>query len=100
MSDTRTLDQNARLHAIDPERGLEMKRTEPLFPRHDGQKEISKPRNMTEIKMKQDERKLLEREALSIFTDCCNSGLPLRSTLLAIFVTGMDWGINCTKGEI
>lgn len=42
-------------------------------------------------------RQLIERQALEIFTICSNAGMPLRNTLAAILITGMDWGINGSK---
>ncbi len=72
---------------------------EPLLPRFKGQMIKSKPSGLTEIILKEAEREMLERQSLSIFTECSNSGLPFRDCLVAILITGMDWGIQITKGK-
>lgn len=72
------------------------KRT-PLYPRFQGQMAAGVPHRMAKIKMSHAERELFEGQALDIFTECSNSGLPFRSCLLAILVSGMDWGVQATK---
>lgn len=72
-------------------------RLEPLTSRLEGQKVRCNPTTLTEIELSPREREILERESLSIFTECCNAGLPLREALTAIMLTGVDWGVTCTK---
>lgn len=72
-------------------------RPDHLMPMFAPQRIPPKPYRMSKIDMSEEERILLETQALDIFTVCSNAGLPLRSTLLAILVTGIDWGVNALK---
>lgn len=35
--------------------------------------------------------------ALEIFTDCVNSGIPFQNALRAIYLSGLDHGMNARK---
>jgi len=73
---------------------MKRKRVKHLQPRIQGQLRVAKPWNMEEVEMDHKTRQLFEEQALGIFTDCANAGLPFRDSLVAILVTGMDWGVN------
>ena len=49
-----------------------------------------KPRNMERTYLPNEARELIEREALSIFTDMTNAGCSLQATLTAVFLSGMN----------
>lgn len=56
-----------------------------------------KPINMHRLDLKPEQYKLLQEQALSIFVDCSNAGLPLQDSLAAILASGIDWGLHLTK---
>ena len=72
-------------------------KVEPLRPRFKGQIKVSKPHRMSEIEISDEEREMFERQALSIFTECANSGMSFRDSLVSILISGMDWGLQCSK---
>jgi hypothetical protein len=61
--------------------------------------ESRNPPRMDRLKCSEEQRILFESEALSIYADCCNAGLSLRSTLSAILISGFDWGIQASKAK-
>jgi hypothetical protein len=76
------------------------KRMPALMPRVTALRYASQtPNNMSRFECSEDERILLERQALSIFTECSNAGLPLRSSLVAILLSGIDWGVQSAKQQ-
>ena len=48
------------------------------------------PRGMAIAKLGDEQRKFIEAQALSIFTDMVNSGASLQQTLAAVFLSGMS----------
>lgn len=50
----------------------------------------ARPHNMAVAKLGIEQRRFIEAEALSIFTDMVNSGASLQQTLSAIFLSGMS----------
>jgi len=74
-----------------------MNRAEPLFPRFEGQLLRGKPTDMDLMPLSAEDRRLLETQALDIFTSCSNAGIPLREVLAAILLTGMNWGVCVAK---
>lgn len=59
-----------------------------------------KPRDMARLKMPSDEHRLaLTRIALDIFTDCTNVGIPFQDALLAIYLSGLNHGVEGSKGR-
>lgn len=49
-----------------------------------------RPRNMTRIKLKFEQREALEELCLGVFADMVNSGATLAATLTAIYLTGVQ----------
>ena len=41
--------------------------------------------------------RMFERQALEIFTECANSGLPFRDSLSAILLSGFQWGVEASR---
>ena len=74
-----------------------MNRPDFLMPRHQAQLLRAKPYGLSKITLSDEERIFFEKYALDIFTICSNAGFPLRDCLVAIMLTGMDWGINGVK---
>lgn len=71
-----------------------MSKTEHLMPRFPGQMDRCKPHGMRKMKVDKEHSVFLQEHALSIFTECSNAGLPLRETLSAILISGIDWGMH------
>ena len=65
-----------------------------IHPRHHsvGQSYKLRPHNMSRVDLEAGAGEVLQREALSIFTDCTNANLNFRDALVAILLTGMQWG--------
>lgn len=78
------------------------KRREALQPIHQSLKKglPSRIPTMDRIQLKQEENELFQRQALDIFTHCSNAGLSFHDTLLAIILTGFQWGVSASKGEL
>jgi len=74
-------------------------KTESLMPRFEGQLKNYGPYGMSKTPLTRDQREMLEREALDIFTKCSNAGLSLRDILVSILITGMDWGVSASKPQ-
>lgn len=74
----------------------------PLYPRHHsvGPGYVLRPLNMERIKATPEQREMLERNALGIFTDCVNANMTFRDALTAVLVSGMDWGVQASKEKI
>lgn len=49
-----------------------------------------KPSSMAVARLGEDQRRFIEAEALSIFTDMVNAGATLQQTLAAVFMSGMS----------
>jgi len=53
---------------------------------------LRQPNNMTLLVVDNESSRVLEEQALSIFTDMCNAGAPFSKALASILLTGMHWG--------
>ena len=58
-----------------------------------------RPLNMDRLYVTPEQCEMLERQALSIFTDCTNANMNFRDTLKAILLTGMQWGAAVEDGK-
>ena len=67
------------------------------MPRLEGQS--SKPRSFDKINITKEQRAWLEGESLDIFTECANAGIPFREALMAIFISGINLGIQLANGK-
>ena len=73
------------------------KRAQPLQPLLPGAFRARSVDGMSSMPMVRDQREMLERESLSIFTAMSNAGKPLHETLAAILLTGIIWGTEGLK---
>ena len=70
---------------------MKNRRRTPLLPAFEGS--LVNPdaiHGMKTIQLTHEMREFIEGEALDIFTTCSNSGLPFRSALTAVFISGMN----------
>lgn len=74
-----------------------MSKPDHLMPKFPGQLDRCKPHSMSRMDVDKEHSVFLQEQALSIFTECSNSGLPLRETLSAILISGIDWGMHAKQ---
>ena len=55
------------------------------------------PRGMTRTTMPEDQREFLDNYAISIFTDCVNAGHTFQAALSAIYLSGLQNGLELAK---
>lgn len=72
-----------------------MKKVEPLRMPADARfRRKGAPDTLSAITIPFEQREMLSREALDIFTRCANAGKTFDECLSAILISGLDWGIN------
>ncbi|MAH45971.1 hypothetical protein CMI37_09070 [Candidatus Pacearchaeota archaeon] len=60
-----------------------------------------KPKNMSYLNISdQDAQDTLTNIALDIFVDCTNAGIPFQDALTAIYLSGLDHGVNGRKKHV
>lgn len=60
---------------------------------------IVRPHNMTRINIDADSLEAMQRIALSIFADMSNAGAGLHDAITAVYLSGINHGALCTKGD-
>lgn len=57
------------------------------------------PRRMTKTVLPEDQREFLDRYAIEIFTDCVNSGQTFQASLAAVYLSGLQNGLELGGGK-
>lgn len=74
-------------------------RTTPLEPTFPGRAFRRQPHDMTRAPATPEQVAVMQRIALSVFTDMSNAGFSLRETLAAIYLTGAQHAIAATQPD-
>lgn len=72
-------------------------RHQPLEPLHQSVRRLrgmSTPINMSAVTLTPEQSEVLQRIALSIFTDCSNRGVAFSDALMAVYLSGLEHGVS------
>jgi hypothetical protein len=70
---------------------------EPLYPAHQHGRFRLLPRNMSWLECSMEQIQVMQGVALSIFTDASNNGFALREALAAVYLSGLQHGVEAPK---
>lgn len=56
-----------------------------------------RPKDMDRLPTTPEQRELLHRIAMSIFADCTNVGVPFQDALVAVYLSGINHGVNLSR---
>lgn len=74
-----------------------------ISPRHSSVargRKLKLPQDIDSITVTEEQRKLIEEQALSIFNSMTNANHSFRDALSAILMTGMQWGVESVKERV
>lgn len=57
------------------------------------------PRDMSKLRMTEEQLEWLHRISMSLFADCVNVGVPFQDAIAAVYLSGLDHGRALASGE-